>query len=61
MDRQLTQITECMYVDDHDNVYFCVGDFIRHHRLPDDAGFRRVVSAGMKEIYPEILILEEQN
>ena len=74
MDRPLTQITECFYVDDKERIYFCVGDFIRHHCLPDSPKWRRVIAedikaqwpgrliaAGIKAKWPALLILEEQH
>lgn len=73
MDRPLVQITECFYVDDQERVYFCVGDFIRHHRLPDTPEWRRFIAedikakwpgqlmaANIKVMRPTLLILEEQ-
>jgi hypothetical protein len=74
MDRPLIQITECFYIDDKKRIYFCVGDFIRHHGLPDSPEWRRVIAEDIKAKWPEpsiapdiramwpaLLILEEQH
>jgi hypothetical protein len=61
MDRDLTQITYCFYVDDDGQIYFCVGDFCREHRLPDSPELRRAVAEDIKATFPGILILEEQS
>jgi len=50
-----------MYVDDAGNQYFCVEEFLRDNRLPDTPQIRKVVAEEFREIYPGILILEEQN
>jgi hypothetical protein len=60
MDRPLTQISYCFYVDDDHNPYFCVTDFVREHQLPDTPELRRVIAEDMKRMFPGILILEEQ-
>jgi hypothetical protein len=61
MDRPLTQINYCFYVDDADRLYLCVGDFLRENQLVDTSELRRVVAEDMKRLLPGILILEEQN
>jgi hypothetical protein len=61
MDRPLTQISYCFYVDDNHNVYFCVSDFVRAHELPDTPELRRVIAEDMKRMFPGVFILEEQN
>jgi hypothetical protein len=60
MDRPLTQINYCFYVDDKERIYFCVGDFIREHRLPDTPQLRRDIAEDIKALMPSLLILEEQ-
>ena len=62
MDRPLTQINYCFYVDDDDRLYFCVRDFLRENpQFVDTPQLRRVVAADMKRLLPGLLILEEQN
>jgi hypothetical protein len=61
MDRELTQITYCYYIDRQGNEYFGVTDFIRHHNLPDNAQMRLTIAEDIKEISPGLLILEEQD
>ncbi len=61
MDHGLKRVTSCMYVDDAGNQYFCVEEFLRDNRLPDTPQIRKVVAEEFREIYPGILILEEQN
>ncbi|MCU1302300.1 MAG: hypothetical protein JWQ87_2584 [Candidatus Sulfotelmatobacter sp.] len=61
MDRPLTQINYCFYVDDDDRLYFCVRDFLRENQFVDTPKLRREVAADMKLLLPGLLILEEQN
>jgi hypothetical protein len=61
MDRPLTQISYCFYIDDDHNTYFCVTDFLRAHQLVETPELRRVVAEDMKRMFPSVLILEEQN
>jgi hypothetical protein len=61
MDRPLTQISYCFYIDDDHNTYFCVMDFLRAHQLVDTPELRRVVAEDLKRMFPGVLILEEQN
>jgi hypothetical protein len=43
MDRPLTQINYCSYVDDDNNLYLCVRDFLRRNHFVDTPELRRVV------------------
>ena len=61
MDSPLTRVTSCMYVDEADNKYFCVEEFLRNNQLPDTPLMRKVVADEFKQMFPGILILEEQN
>ena len=61
MDRPLTQINYCFYVDDDNRLYFCVGDFLREKQFVDTPELRRVVAEDMKRMLPGLLVLEEQN
>lgn len=61
MNRKLTKVDYCFYIDEKRNVYFSVSDFFDVHQLPDAPELRRVVAEEMKDIYPEIVILEEEN
>jgi hypothetical protein len=61
MDRPLTQINYCFYVDDDDRLYFCVTDFLRENQFVCTADLRRLVAEDMKRLLPGLLILEEQN
>jgi len=61
MDSRLTRVTSCMYVDDAGNKYFCVEEFLRDNGLRDTPLIRKVVAEEFKEVFPGILIVEEQN
>jgi hypothetical protein len=61
MDRPLTQINYCFYIDDDDRLYFCVGDFLRDSPYTETPELRREVAEDIKRMFPGVLILEEQN
>jgi hypothetical protein len=46
---------------DGDTAVFSVGAFLRINNLPDDAQLRMVVIAEVREIFPDVRVLEEEN
>jgi hypothetical protein len=51
----------CFYVDGAGNPVFSVEDFIRQSGLPDDPRVRMVVIEELRQMDPDIRILEELN
>jgi hypothetical protein len=62
MDRKLTKVDYCFYIDERKNVYFSVSDFFAAQpKLRDTPESRSIVAEEIKQIYPGIMILEEEN
>ena len=54
----LRKVGDCFYVDEAENTYFSVDDFIRVNKLLDCQALRLAVVEEVMELWPEILILE---
>ena len=62
MARKLTKVDYCFYIDERKNVYFSLSDFFEAQpQLRDTPESRNIVAEEMKQIYPGIVILEEEN
>ncbi len=59
IENRLTKVDDCFYVDDSGNIYFCVTEFLKANKLPDDWSFRLIVIEELLGIFPEVLILSE--
>jgi lipopolysaccharide/colanic/teichoic acid biosynthesis glycosyltransferase len=46
---------------DGDTTVFSVGEFLRQNSLPDDPQLRSVVIAELREMFPEVRVMEEEN
>jgi hypothetical protein len=46
---------------DGDTVIFSVVEFLSRNKWPDDPQLRKVVIAEVRDIFPEIRVLEEEN
>ena len=62
MARKLTKVDYCFYIDEEMNVYFSLSDFFAAQpKLRDTPESRSMVAEEMKQIYPGIVIFEEEN
>jgi hypothetical protein len=50
----------CFYMDD-EGVVFSIAAFILRNELPDDPRLRAVIAEEMREMFPDIRVLEELN
>lgn len=61
MRESFEKVGDFFYVDDAGNMYFCLEDFVRQHRLPDSPALRIALIEIAEETFPGIQILEEWN
>ncbi len=54
----LRKVGDCIYLDEAENTYFSVDDFIRVNKLLDCRALRLAVVEEVLELWPGILILE---
>jgi len=55
------QKVDCIWIDEDGNIYFCLTDFIRMNKLPDSQGLRMVIIEELREMIPDMLIIEDWN
>jgi hypothetical protein len=55
------KVGDSFYADDAGNIYFCLEDFVREHRLPDSPALRAALIEIAQETFSGIRILEEWN
>jgi hypothetical protein len=61
MRESFEKVGDFFYVDNAGNMYFCLEDFVRQHRLPDSPALRIALIEIAEETFPGIRILEEWN